>query len=216
MNTSELNDINDINQLFYSELNNQLTKCNENSDNSTKELCLLTNSELTTNYITLPCKHKFNYEPLYKEVINQKKYNLYNTYPLKINQIRCPYCRTTLDRLLPYIPGEGIKRYHGINSPSKYEMTHMKCCWIFKSGMKKGQQCKKNGYKTCHGNYCSTHMKVKNKQENIVNIVLTNDMLLYSKNHTIKMIKDVLKQNNKMISGNKKHLVKRIFDNNLQ
>ena len=45
----------------------------EISDNFMNEKrCLITSDKLIDNYVTLPCGHKFNYKPLYQEIVCQK------------------------------------------------------------------------------------------------------------------------------------------------
>ena len=51
---------------FWNELND------DSEDVNKIEKCLLTNSPLSRNYIKLPCGHKFNYKPLYNEIIHSK------------------------------------------------------------------------------------------------------------------------------------------------
>ena len=53
---------------FYDLLNNYKV------DTSNSEKCLITNSDLDNNHITLSCGHKFNYYPLYEEVYSTKNY----------------------------------------------------------------------------------------------------------------------------------------------
>jgi hypothetical protein len=67
--------------------------------------CLITNEPLNAFHIMLGCGHKFNYEPLYQEVLRQKgRLGMHNYYEkIGINQIKCPYCRTLSNQLLPYI-----------------------------------------------------------------------------------------------------------------
>ena len=49
---------------FFDEIKSVgLPKENEN------DICYLTHDKLADNYITLPCGHKFNYIPFYKEQI---------------------------------------------------------------------------------------------------------------------------------------------------
>ena len=86
---------------FYEELNKL-----DFDDEEEKEVCLLTDMDLDKNHITLPCNHKFNFYPLYREVINQKttsKTSHLNTDKLKYTEIKCPYCRQKFDKLLPHI-----------------------------------------------------------------------------------------------------------------
>ena len=66
--------INELNKMFYDELNTQLkndTKKNE----SLKEnnMCLLSHEKLNDNNIKLQCNHSFNEYPLFKEIFSQKK-----------------------------------------------------------------------------------------------------------------------------------------------
>ena len=81
-------------------------------------LCLITNLPLSNNFVELKCGHKFNYEPLYKDVLNHKK-KFNNMEPikskLKYNQIRCPYCRNVQDELLPYYDELHYPKEHGVN-----------------------------------------------------------------------------------------------------
>ena len=66
---------------FYDELYKTL---NEDSDDE-NNLCQITGLPLETNAITLECKHKFNYEPLYKEIYKQKYvFKTYENYLLDI------------------------------------------------------------------------------------------------------------------------------------
>ena len=53
---------------FFDELNSD--DCDPNNT------CLIENKPLVDNFITLSCGHKFNYLPIYNEIIKQKtKYN---------------------------------------------------------------------------------------------------------------------------------------------
>ena len=95
---------------FYSLLNTS-NKELEN-DISNNNLCLISYEKLTDNSITLDCKHSFNYYPLYQEIYNQKRnFNKYfDINKLKINEIKCPYCRNINNKLIPYIPYKNVKK----------------------------------------------------------------------------------------------------------
>ena len=56
-------------------LSNAVDKQSEDNNNDDK-VCLITNEKLTDNYITMACKHKFNYIPLINEFLNQKNKSL--------------------------------------------------------------------------------------------------------------------------------------------
>lgn len=87
---------------------------NDNIDN----ICLITKEKLQPNHITLNCKHKFNYLPIYYEVVNQKnkQNNIYEITKLLTNEIKCPYCRAITYKLLPYIPYPSVKVVKNVNS----------------------------------------------------------------------------------------------------
>ena len=104
---------------FFDELNKSLNieELDENPDT-----CLISNTELTDNYVTLDCNHKFNYEPLYNDILNHKtKYNSLERRQLKIMELRCPYCRHIQSKLLP--PCDGFENTHGVNYIDEYLMT---------------------------------------------------------------------------------------------
>jgi hypothetical protein len=85
----------------------------ESQEEST-DLCLITNSPLTENFVTLNCKHKFNYDAIYNDIYcHKKKYNSMERLAVKQKEIRCPYCRTIHPSLLPHV--EGYPKSHGVN-----------------------------------------------------------------------------------------------------
>jgi len=119
--------------------NNELNKLlNENTEvNDENNLCLISNTPLTENYVTLNCNHKYNYIALFKDICNEKsKANIYNS-KLKINEIRCPYCRKIQDNLLPYndlIKKMNIGKVNGVNNidinqTSFNKFKHGTCCF---------------------------------------------------------------------------------------
>ena len=136
---------------FYRELNT-ISEKKINDD-----LCLITNDKLTESCITLPCGHKFNYLPLFKEICKQKNgFNNLEISKLRYFQIKCPYCRKVVDNLLPYNPDvEGVTKIRYVNTPSKYSFYPNKCQYVFKSGKNKNKECGKN----CISNYCNFHKK---------------------------------------------------------
>ena len=74
-------------------------------------VCLISSMPLDDAFICLPCNHKFNYINIYNEIIKQKqKFSNLETCKLKINQIKCPYCRTIHNNLLPYYKLSNINR----------------------------------------------------------------------------------------------------------
>jgi hypothetical protein len=114
---------------FYKELNNSLNDNIELYNEDQK--CLITQNELTEFYVKLNCGHKFNYGPLYKDIYNfKKKFNNMEKsgFKLKINEIRCPYCRKVQSELLPYHEILPYPKEHGVNylDPNKNECLN-KC-----------------------------------------------------------------------------------------
>jgi thiol-disulfide isomerase/thioredoxin len=100
---------------FYKELNDSLD-INNNDNYSNK--CLITYIELKDYHIELNCGHKFNYGPLYKDIFNyKKKFNNMEQMnnKLKINEIRCPYCRKVHPTLLKYYENLPYPKEHGVN-----------------------------------------------------------------------------------------------------
>ena len=121
-----------------------------------REKCLISNKPLNKNFITLNCKHRFNYNDILKEVYQQKKnLNILETQRLKINEIKCPYCRSVQKGLLPYCAG--TKKIKNVNWPPQLAHSLYKCTYKFKSGKKKGTEC---GIK-CFKSHCWKHYKDK-------------------------------------------------------
>jgi hypothetical protein len=110
MNYKVENDINFFNELYKS--------LDDKSEIDDTNKCLITNKLLTENFVTMECNHAFNYIPLYNDLINhKKKFNMLETKSgsLKINEIRCPYCRHKQTTLLPYYENFNIDKINGIN-----------------------------------------------------------------------------------------------------
>ena len=149
---------------FYYLLQSELTSTNTNNNDN---ICLITLENLTSNYITLECGHKFNYMPLYNEVIQQKTiYNNLETTILKINEIKCPYCRTINNKILPYIDMSGVRLIRGVNYPKIYRMKLHNCQWTMQSGKNKGCICNKPAFQSEFGIFCEKHFKLT-KSNNI-------------------------------------------------
>jgi hypothetical protein len=104
---------------FFAELYKSLDidDCEEKNEDD-KNRCLITNQLLTDKYIVLECNHKFNYIPLYNDLVNHKgKFNFMEgtNSKLNINEIRCPYCRNIQSGVLPYYEELGLKKINGVN-----------------------------------------------------------------------------------------------------
>ena len=118
---------------FYSEL----YKCLEQdlNDADSENICLITNEPLVENYVKLECGHTFNYLPLYYDIYNhKKKFNSMETSygHLKINEIRCPYCRNKQNGVLPYYEALQLEKVNGVNiicenKPNKDNQCYGQC-----------------------------------------------------------------------------------------
>jgi len=195
----------------------------DDGDDNNDNVCFLTKVPLTKNHIILECGHKFNYFALIEEVKQQKTRKVYsNPYNFSYcNQFYCPYCRTIIKGVLPYIPHEFEEKIKYVNYPASSSIKHHNCCYTYLSGKNKGQQCSSfSAFESDIGTYCLKHYGMsKNKysksiQNNEIiqnNKSIQNNEIEFSNRHTVKEIKELLKQLNLPVSGNKKTLVERLF-----
>ena len=146
------------------------------TDSTENNYCLISKEKLHPNHITLICNHKFNYIPIYKEIIYQKnKINtLYEITKLSSYQIKCPYCRTITNNLLPYIPYPSVKLIKNVNSPEYDCMDATKCSHITKryGANNSNTTCNKNAlyYEEENVLFCPSHYtKYKDKCNNKCN-----------------------------------------------
>lgn len=192
--------------LFNSFLNNNLNTNNDNTNNNT---CLITNEPLTDNFITLSCGHKFNYLPIYKEVCIQKQKKILDNANLKLNQIKCPYCRTKINQILPYFNiYDNVNRIRGVNYPNIYCMNLYKCQFILKNNKK----CDKNACKINNSFFCNEHIITNKLTNKIENNFETDYEIYFQKYKKLKIteLKDLLRKNKCKLTGNKDELVDRI------
>jgi hypothetical protein len=100
---------------LYKSLDTEESNCKTEEDDN---LCLITNQPLIDKFVKMECGHKFNYLPLFNDLVNHKKKfnNMESTSThLKINEIRCPYCRKKSIGLLPYYEELGLAKITGVN-----------------------------------------------------------------------------------------------------
>ncbi len=118
--------------------------------------CLITGEQLAENYITLSCNHTFNYEPLYNDVKSYKS----SRNNLHFTQMKCPYCRSVENKILPFFKIGNVKRIYGVNHPMQYSILLNYCEVKMKSGKRKGEQCGR----MCNGDNCVYHrIKISKK-----------------------------------------------------
>ena len=160
------------NTVTSSEMSNLVISSSPSSSPSTSSsssiddnICLISKEKLHPNHITLKCNHKFNYIPIYKEVYYQKiKSNpLYEVTKLNSYQIKCPYCRTITNKLLPFIPYPSVRLSKNIHSTDPDCITAVKCSHVTKTRIpnKCDSQCDKNAlyYEAENLLFCPTHYK---------------------------------------------------------
>ena len=141
--------------------------CSYMSPSSDNNICLISKDKLHPNHITLKCNHKFNYIPIYKEVLYQKtKSNtLYEVTKLQSYQIKCPYCRTITNKLLPFIQYPTVKLAKNIHSTGSDCLPTTKCSHIIKkrdtNKVNSDTKCDKNAlyYEAENLLFCPTHYK---------------------------------------------------------
>jgi hypothetical protein len=100
---------------FFAELYSLIDK-EDKEDN--EKICLITNKPLTDKFIQMNCGHTFNYIPLYHDILNhKKKFNSMESRQshLKIDEIRCPYCRNRQNGVLPYYEEFDLEKVNGVN-----------------------------------------------------------------------------------------------------
>ena len=197
MNNSDLDYFNYI-------LNNNV------NNNRESNLCLISNKELTDNYISLNCGHKFNYLEIYNECLMQKTNKILDNRVLKINEIKCPYCRNKSNFLLPYFKYYNVKDVRGVTFPREYCLKTSECEYINKNGVK----CNEFGCQTKLGIYCNKHCKLNFYEEIDLSNVSCNTFEQINK-IKVKTLKIILKNNNLKMTGNKKDLINRILLNKI-
>jgi hypothetical protein len=180
---------------FYEELYKSLDKEDKNDDS----VCLISNQPLTENYVTMCCGHKFNYQPLFYDILNhKKKFNSMERHHLRSSDIRCPYCRNVQKKLLPYI--EGYPKVHGVNF---YDVTTSKSQHTCKiSSVKLANE----GYIV--GDCCYDTSKIS---ENGEPVKCTNNMVkmftnnkFYCPLHKCLMLKKIMQENKLKLKEEKK------------
>jgi len=214
MNYVNMNYVIEDNLDFKAALANHLTE-------EEQSICLISQQPLTKSHIQLPCKHAFNYKPLYKEIYVQKMVrNGYETARLKINEVKCPYCRSVSEQLLPYLPSEEPERKTGVNSPAKYCMPYTLACDWQQTPTK---ACTKPACYIDTVSYCKTHYQksqapkeTKEKEKEPTTAVeWTPAMTTFAKSKTVCELKQLLRAHKLTVGGTKKELVERFFLNNL-
>ena len=132
----------------------------ESMDVSSNEKCLISNEDLESNYIKLDCGHKYNYLDLYNEIVYQKTKKILDNNRLKINEMKCPYCRNITNKLLPFYKYYNVNYIRGVNGPTNFTMNLNKCEYIVKNKQTKMKDsCNASACITKNGMFCNKHFK---------------------------------------------------------
>lgn len=186
---------------------NYLNENNEsNESNESNEKCLISNELLSVNYITLECNHKFNYTELYNEVVEQKTKKILDNSKLKLNEIKCPYCRNITRNILPYFKYYNTELIKGVNYPQDFSIKLNECQYIEKNL----NLCRKNACVTNFGIVCNNHLKYNIKEEEIL-LNISDDVLNRYKKKTIQDLKKELREHNIKLCGRKIDLIHRLL-----
>lgn len=137
--------------------------------------CHITGTPLNANSVTLACGHSFNYDALFHDAYEQKYVsNANETKRVNIKYIRCPYCRTIHQGLLPIL--DDFPKLYGVNyytdTLDYFKMSQIcspipYCLHIHSDG----QQCSNTvgtmieGEYFCHGHLGKQQRKIKFQQE---------------------------------------------------
>jgi len=115
---------------FYGSLYSSLDyDSDQDKDNDQTPVCEISGQKLLANFVTLECKHAFNYDALYTEICKQKfDFLSYTTDFLskkdiqKIRDsnldyyIKCPYCRHIQFTVLPFYDDLLFQKKYGVNT----------------------------------------------------------------------------------------------------
>jgi len=184
---------------------NERNSKNDNNERKNKERCLISNELLDNNAITLICNHKFNFLELYNEVTEQKTKKLLDNSKLRLNEIKCPYCRTVNNKIMPYFKYYEHKLVKGVNSPPDLSIQLYECSYIDKTSNK----CGKNACITKYGIFCNNHFKYTINEEKLLDTINPDIMKMYKKKTLIEL-KNELRMHNYKLTGNKEDLINRL------
>lgn len=204
--------INFFDELYKSLDDNSLNNTCDSSANNMSN-CLISNEPLIDKWVELNCGHKFNYIPLYNDLVNHKhKFNVLegSKSKLLLSQIRCPYCRNKQDTLLPYYDDLGLPKINGVN-----------CLYSLKKQTNYNNDyiCEYNIPNVCYD--CSKEESPTNKKNIMCGAIYAAQVFIYNKQdqtqlincgdyktycytHRIKIIKEYkLKEKQKKMLANK-------------
>ena len=193
---------------LYKSLGNNTKDCNNENCNDGKEkveFCQISGLPLSDNNITLECKHKYNYDTLYKEICKQKY--VFRTYNLESLSkpdfqrfidaavdyyIRCPYCRHVQFTMLPYYENSGCEKRYGINSLVK---EHNDTNYLIKTNVNSNYHYNAYGYTFLPGVCCKV-VDVKDGQNVFCTTKFSALVPMMNKSFCLNHIRPEVKQYN--------------------
>ena len=188
----------------------------ESMDVSSNETCLISNEDLESNYIKLDCGHKYNYLDLYNEIVYQKTKKILDNNRLKINEMKCPYCRNITNKLLPFYKYYNVNYIRGVNGPTNFTMNLNKCEYIVKNKQTKMKDsCNASACITKNGMFCNKHFKYTKREEDLLNDYNV-EKYKYLNKMNVKELKEELKKYKLKVCGVKKELVERLIIKNCE
>lgn len=186
----------------------------ESVDVSSNEKCLISNEDLESNYIKLDCGHKYNYLDLYNEIVYQKTKKILDNNRLKINEMKCPYCRNITNKLLPFYKYYNVNYIRGVNGPTNFTMHLNKCEYIVKNKQTKMQECcNASACNTKNGIFCNKHFKYTKREEDLLNDYNV-EKYKYLNKMNVTHLKEELKKHKLKVCGVKRELVERLIIKN--
>lgn len=152
------------------------TESNNTSNKTSKynydSCCLLSGEKLIQNFVTLPCKHKFNYTTLVEELKILHAPTQYCKQKIPLNSLICPYCRQITTGLLLNIEHEiGVSNVQYVTTNKiSIAIPHYQCQYIIKTGKAKGTNCtSKHAYYNDTFTLCHKHHKSNNLTKDVIN-----------------------------------------------
>jgi hypothetical protein len=182
---------------FYDELYKSLDI--EDDLDEDNNVCLITNEPLVDKHVVMDCGHKFNYIPIYKDIVNHKqKFNGLegSNGKLHMGEIRCPYCRNKQTKMLPYYEEFGLAKVNGVNFYDPTIVKHYKytiCEYKYINAdydptIPESDTNKQYLNKKCGHNYNTSQILIYNKA-NPGQAITYGDTKCYCYHHKKEMIK---------------------------
>ena len=135
---------------------------------------------------------------------------------LKINEIKCPYCRNISNKLLPFYKYYNVNYIRGVNGPINFTMNLNKCEYIVKNKQTKTKECcNDSACNTKYGMFCNKHFKYTKREEDLLNDYNV-EKYKYLNKMNVTQLKEELKKYKLKVCGVKRELVERLIIKNCE